>query len=123
MINRSEIIFFFLGGLIGTVAALLLAPRSGGKTRELFVGKFREVKDRSLKSIHEIQKSEKQAIEELQRCKEAQDKKADVRSLDLPKSKFNIEHKQKQNQIISRPWEYLEFYDALYKCDKFWSYI
>lgn len=41
----EKALYFILGGVIGAITALLLAPRSGEETRKLIAGKAREGAD------------------------------------------------------------------------------
>ena len=55
---------FILGGLIGAVVALLLAPQSGEETRTQIREKSIEIRDRASESIEEARMRAERAVEE-----------------------------------------------------------
>jgi len=62
--NGGSQIGFFLAGLgIGTVIALLLAPRSGKETRDMLVQKAEEGRDFVINKSEEIRKQAEDAVD------------------------------------------------------------
>jgi gas vesicle protein len=55
---------FFIGGLIGAVTALLVAPQSGEQTREMIREKGTELKDKAVETAEEARNRAQQAIAE-----------------------------------------------------------
>lgn len=64
MNKKTGIFALIAGGLIGAVVALLYAPRSGEETRQLLVEDSREIKDKAIRSIQDVQDSALITIEE-----------------------------------------------------------
>ncbi len=62
----SGLVAFLIGGLIGGTLALLYAPQSGKKTRDLLVNEGQETADQVMKSIHDAQESVLATIEDAQ---------------------------------------------------------
>jgi gas vesicle protein len=58
--------FFLYGGILGTLATLLLAPKSGKETRELLADKAQEGKEAVEKSVNRVQENVKEKKESLQ---------------------------------------------------------
>lgn len=65
--NRgSGLAAFVIGGLVGGTIALLYAPQSGRKTRELLMTEGQETADKVMKSIREAQESVLKTIDDAQ---------------------------------------------------------
>jgi gas vesicle protein len=58
--------FFLYGGIVGTLAALLLAPKSGRETREMIADKAHEGKETVERGIRQVQETVKEKRENLQ---------------------------------------------------------
>lgn len=66
-INRgSGLAAFVIGGLVGGAIALLYAPQSGRKTRELLMTEGQETADKVMRSIREAQESVLRTIDDAQ---------------------------------------------------------
>jgi gas vesicle protein len=58
--------FFVYGGILGTLATLLLAPKSGRETREMLADKAHEGKETVERGIRQAQETIKEKKENLQ---------------------------------------------------------
>jgi gas vesicle protein len=56
---------FLIGGMLGAGVALLVAPRSGQKTRAMLRDKGNELKNKAVESVEETRSRASQAIEDL----------------------------------------------------------
>jgi len=57
---------FLIGGLVGGAIALLYAPQSGRKTRDLLMTEGQETADRVMKSIRDAQENVMKTIDDAQ---------------------------------------------------------
>lgn len=58
---------FIVGGAVGALAGLLLAPKSGEETREMIAQKSSEIYDKTEDSINEIKEKAEDVVEDLQK--------------------------------------------------------
>ena len=57
---------FIVGGALGALTGLLLAPSSGEKTRKMISKKTSEVKSKAEDSLHDIQSRTETIVDEIQ---------------------------------------------------------
>lgn len=57
---------FIVGGALGALAGILLAPTSGEETRKLISEKTSEVKGKAGESIHDIKSKTETIVDEIQ---------------------------------------------------------
>lgn len=57
---------FIVGGALGALAGILLAPTSGEETRKLISEKSSEVKSKAEESIHDIKSRTETIVDEIQ---------------------------------------------------------
>lgn len=57
---------FIIGGTVGALAGVLLAPQSGEETRELLCDASKEVADKTDKTVKEIQEKADTVVSDLQ---------------------------------------------------------
>ncbi|MBP3820270.1 YtxH domain-containing protein [bacterium] len=58
---------FIVGGAIGAIAGILLAPKSGKETREMLVNSAQEMAKRADETAKQIQSKADDAVSELQK--------------------------------------------------------
>lgn len=58
---------FIVGGAIGAIAGILLAPKSGKETRELLANSAKEAASKADETVKEIQTKADNVVEEMQR--------------------------------------------------------
>ena len=58
---------FIVGGAVGALAGLLLAPKSGEETREMIAQKSSEIYGKTEDSINEIKEKAEDVVEDLQK--------------------------------------------------------
>ena len=58
---------FIVGGALGAVAGILLAPKSGKETRELLVNSAKDAAQRADETVKEIQSKADSVVEEMQK--------------------------------------------------------
>ena len=58
---------FIVGGAIGAVAGILLAPKSGKETRELLANSAKDAAQRADETVKEIQSKADSVVEEMQK--------------------------------------------------------
>lgn len=57
---------FIVGGALGALAGILLAPQSGEETRELLCDASKDIADKTDKTVKDIQSKADTAVSELQ---------------------------------------------------------
>lgn len=57
---------FIVGGAVGAIAGILLAPQSGEETREMLSDASREVAEKTDKTVKEIQEKADTVVSDLQ---------------------------------------------------------
>lgn len=65
------VVGFFLGGTVGAMAALLLAPQSGAELRSEFVEGGRKIRKTTTRTAEELKGSGQDAREAFERAREA----------------------------------------------------
>lgn len=60
------LIGFFVGGITGAIAALMLAPQSGSETRTVIRDKAIELKDKASEGIEDVYRKAEEAASEAQ---------------------------------------------------------
>ena len=58
---------FIVGGAVGALAGLLLAPKSGEETREMIAQKSSDIYDKTEASIKEIKSKTEAVVDDLQK--------------------------------------------------------
>ena len=58
---------FIVGGAVGAIAGLLLAPKSGEETREMLAKTSSEIYDKTEDSLKEIKEKAEDVVEDLQK--------------------------------------------------------
>ena len=58
---------FIVGGAIGAIAGILLAPKSGKETRELLVNSAKDAAQHADETVKEIQSKADSVVEEMQK--------------------------------------------------------
>ena len=58
---------FVIGGAVGAIAGLLLAPQSGEETREILSESAKDACNRTKNAVHEIQHKADDVVEEIQK--------------------------------------------------------
>lgn len=58
---------FIVGGALGAIAGILLAPKSGKETREMLANSAREAASKADETVKEIQSKADNVVEEMQR--------------------------------------------------------
>ncbi len=58
---------FIVGGAIGAIAGILLAPKSGKETREFLANSAKEAASKADETVKEIQSKADNVVEEMQR--------------------------------------------------------
>lgn len=98
--------YFFIGGLLGAAATLLLAPKSGRETRDFIATKAREGKQFIKDETHEVQetfterkeKLRSEAMEILNKAKDMTKKEKDIilSAIDAGREAYREERKAQE---------------------------
>jgi gas vesicle protein len=65
------VVGFFLGGTLGAMAALLVAPKSGAELRGEFAEGGKKIRETTVKAAAELKSSKQDAREAFERAREA----------------------------------------------------
>lgn len=95
--NSSGFWAFVMGGLIGAVAGILYAPRSGKETRELLVSEGEELKVKTATTLQKAQESALESFKETQRRAEELNQEARERIAQLQKIAQDMAAEQKES--------------------------
>ncbi|MEA3310421.1 MAG: YtxH domain-containing protein [Chloroflexota bacterium] len=97
---------FFIGGLIGSGAALLFAPQEGGKTREQIRQKGIDIGEQATKATEETRNKAKQKMEEVQVKLDEVSAEIQKRAKELEEQgRVLLEEKQKQVRELTKKVE------------------
>ncbi len=107
MSDRDEfgafLIGFFVGGVTGAIAALLLAPQSGAETRTLIHDKAIELKDKASENIEDAYKKAEEAAAEAQARFEDLASKTKVQAEELQRRGAALLEEQKEKLGRKKP--------------------
>jgi len=66
MLNKSGILGFLIGGLVGAIVAMLYSPHSGEENRQFMLDQSLELRDKALQSVQDAQKATLNSINDAQ---------------------------------------------------------
>jgi gas vesicle protein len=66
MVNKSGIVGFLIGGLVGAIVAMLYSPHSGEENRQIMMNQSLELRDKALQSIQDAQKATLNSLNDAQ---------------------------------------------------------
>jgi gas vesicle protein len=64
--NKSGILGFLMGGLVGAILAMLYSPHSGEENRQIMLDQSLELRDKAQQSVQDAQKAALKSINDAQ---------------------------------------------------------